>query len=777
VKGGEPQPILYLTAERTGAASRRYPAGWGYLPETRAGDDSELARAYLELDYAGIRVRWGQAGRVALGDRDDPILGVLRNPEAEATCVKRLERAGLHSQLPEETPAAAAAPSEEAGIGFALVPSAEPSAWFDLVLNEAARLREEGWRVEIDDDFPYRVVEHEEDWYAQVDQSPKNDWFGLDLGIQVEGRQVALLPLLLELLRRPDFNIRSLKKLKDRQPVMLRMEDGRYLPVPAGRVRNILSVLVELQGEVPLTPSGKLYLPGHRAGQLADLDRALADAKLHWHGGKQWRALGMRLQHFDRLRQIPPPQKFRATLRPYQQEGLSWLQFLREYGLGGILADDMGLGKTVQALAHLLLEKQQGRSFLPSLVVAPTSLMVNWLRETQRFAPDLKALVLHGPDRREHFVRMPEFDVVLTTYPLLPRDAKALLSQQFYMLILDEAQVIKNPRAKATQVALLLKAHHRLCLTGTPMENHLGELWSLFHFLMPGLLGEPKQFRKLFRVPIEKYADTERRNVLLRRIRPFILRRTKQAVVTELPPKTEILRTVELEGGQRDLYETIRLAMHGKVLRAIGRHGLQRSRMIILDALLKLRQVCCDPRLLRLDAAKRVTQSVKLELLMTLLPEMVEEGRRILLFSQFTSMLKLIEQALEGSGLEYVRLTGKTRDRATPVSRFQAGEVPLFLISLKAGGTGLNLTAADTVIHYDPWWNPAVEDQATDRAHRIGQSKAVFVYKLIAAHTVEEKILALQQKKARIARGLFEAEGGGEALTSRDLEALFEALS
>ena len=309
------------------------------------------------------------------------------------------------------------------------------------------------------------------------------------------------------------------------------------------------------------------------------------------------------------------------------------------------------------------------------------------------------------------------------------------------------------------------------------MENHLGELWSLFDFLMPGLLGDERQFRNLFRNPIEKFGDKDRSHSLTRRIAPFLLRRTKGEVAKELPPKTEILRSVELAGSQRDLYESIRLAMHEKVQREINQKGMARSHIIILDALLKLRQACCDPRLLKLDAAKAVTQSAKLESLMDMLPELIEEGRRVLLFSQFTSMLALIEAELRKVDLEYVLLTGDTTDRATPVQRFQNGAVPLFLISLKAGGTGLNLTAADTVIHYDPWWNPAVENQATDRAHRIGQDKPVFVYKLITLGTVEEKIMAMQTRKKELADSLFDPEAkNGPQLTADDLSALFEPL-
>jgi len=308
------------------------------------------------------------------------------------------------------------------------------------------------------------------------------------------------------------------------------------------------------------------------------------------------------------------------------------------------------------------------------------------------------------------------------------------------------------------------------------MENHLGELWSQFHFLMPGLLGDEKQFKQLFRKPIENEGDQARQQQLNKRLAPFMLRREKALVVKELPDKTEIISHVALSGQQRQLYETIRVAMNEKVRQEIDKKGIARSQIIILDALLKLRQVCCDPRLLKLEAVKKVKHSAKLDLLMELLPDMIIEGRRILLFSQFTSMLSLIEDELVKRKIDFVKLTGQTKDRATPINRFQNKEVPLFLISLKAGGAGLNLTAADTVIHYDPWWNPAVETQATDRAHRIGQTKKVFVYKLIVSGTLEEKINQLQQKKKALADALFGDAKQTTALTEQDIQALFEPL-
>jgi len=633
--------------------------------------------------------------------------------------------------------------------------------------------------VEDDDAYPLRVIEGDVGWYAEVQPSQGQKWFDLEMGIDVDGHRHSLLPILLELLRdtRTHLSLEQLDALPEDRALMIRLEDGRFLPVPAARLRAILGTLTELYGGATVGKGGGLALSVLNAPRLAELDEAMGAGTLRWGGGEELRTLAQKLRGFERLGEVDVPEGVEGTLRPYQRQGLNWLQFLREHGLAGILADDMGLGKTVQLLAHLLVEKRSGRMDRPSLVVAPTSLMPNWRREAERFAPDLRVLTLQGTSRKERFGALAEHDLVLTTYPLLPRDAEVLKAQPFHFLVLDEAQFIKNPKAKAAGIARALTARHRLCLTGTPMENHLGELWSLFHTAMPGLLGEERFFRRVFRTPIEKHGSEEMRRRLAARIRPFLLRRTKEQVAPELPAKTEITQSVELHPSQRDLYESIRLAMQERVRAEIARRGLAQSSIVILDALLKLRQVCCDPRLLPIKAANGVRDSAKLDALRDMLSDLVAENRRILLFSQFTSMLDLIQAELDEKQVPFVRLTGKTRDRETPVRRFQAGEVPLFLISLKAGGTGLNLPAADTVIHYDPWWNPAVENQATDRAHRIGQDKPVFVYKLIVAGSVEEKIQALQARKRDLAAGVYGAALAGEApLTADDLEVLFQPL-
>ena len=408
------------------------------------------------------------------------------------------------------------------------------------------------------------------------------------------------------------------------------------------------------------------------------------------------------------------------------------------------------------------------------MIVAPTSLMTNWFNEAQKFAPDLKVLVLHGPDRKHSFAAIPEHDVVLTTYPLIARDREVLLSHDWHMAVLDEAQTIKNPDAATTRWLRDIKARHRFCLTGTPMENHLGELWSIMSFANPGYLGDKAGFTRQWRTPIEKRADKVRAAALARRVRPFLLRRTKAEVATELPAKSEIVERIVLEGKQRDLYDAIRLSMSDKVRKAIQQRGLAKSHIVVLEALLRMRQVCCDPALLKLeDGVER--PSAKLDRLMEMVLELLSEARKIIVFSQFTSMLDLVRKRLDAEAVRYGVLTGETKDRKRAIDGFQNGTNDVFLVSLKAGGVGLNLTAADTVIIFDPWWNPAVEEQAIDRAHRIGQDKAVFVYRLVAAGTVEEKMEGLKERKRALADSLFDRDGRiASALTEEDVRALFE---
>lgn len=635
-------------------------------------------------------------------------------------------------------------------------------------------LKRQGWRVDCNSGLFQEIVHADEvEWYSELNESAR-DFFSYQLGILVEGKPVSIVPLIADLIQRYSGN--ALDALADEQLVTLPLQAGRALQLPMGRIKPLVRLLLQF-GTRQINEEQQLQISKYQLILMQEAERALAATQARWQGAE---ALRNELQQLTQMKQLPEitlPKGVHAQLRDYQLYGLSWLQFLRLSRFNGVLADDMGLGKTIQTLAHLQYEKEQGRLNHAALIIAPTSLVGNWYAEAQRFTPELKVLIYHGSER--HQDNFDDYDLIISTYGLIHRDKEKFTGYLFYYLILDEAQFIKNARTKTTQVIQQLRASHRLCLTGTPLENHLGELWSLFHFLMPGLLGDSKQFRSWFRTPIEKYADNLRRELLARRVKPFMLRRTKNQVASELPPKTEMTRTIELVGSQRDLYEAIRMSMEKKVRDAIAKQGLGKSHILLLDALLKLRQVCCDPRLLSLpDAEMAHGTSSKLETLMELLDNLVEEKRRVLVFSQFTSMLQLIEKELHTRKYAYLKLTGQTQNRQALVDQFQAGTIPIFLISLKAGGTGLNLTKADTVIHYDPWWNPAVEDQATDRTHRIGQENPVFVYKLITVGTVEEAILGMQERKRQLVNGILSADASPTlALTEADLEQFFMPLN
>lgn len=741
-----------------------------YMPKTGRMQRQMQHRAALAFDYDGL---------LASGNNDKPLSRlkgdasqrIRRQPEAEQALRKVLRSFGFKLSTRQSK-----ALPDSAGEMFQL---ADDEAWLRFAREGLAQLREAGWAVDVHRDFAFNLREVE-DWYASIDEAPGHEWFDLELGIVVDGQRHSLLPIVLQLLRSSPELLRpsELARRSDDEHLLIDLNRARLdspalrVALPYGRIKAVMGTL------------GGLYLNDAAAGPSLRLERAdaarlndIADLPLLWEGGAQVRDLGRRLRDARDL-QVDPPQGLNATLRPYQQQGLNWLQALREMGTGGILGDDMGLGKTLQTLAHLLLEKQSGRMTTPALAVMPTSLVPNWLDEAQRFAPGLRVLALHGPGRNKHFANLADYDLVLTTYALAPRDLEHLKAQPWHLLVLDEAQNIKSATSKAAQAVRELQASQRLCLTGTPMENNLGELWSLFHFLMPGWLGDSKRFNQDYRNPIERHGDTERMAHLAKRIRPFLLRRTKEQVATELPAKTEMIHWVELSDAQRDTYETVRVAMDKKVRDELARNGAARSQIVILDALLKLRQVCCDLRLVKGTEAKgSFADKGKLGSLLEMLDELLSEGRRVLLFSQFTSMLALIEQELVKRGVRYSLLTGDTRDRRAPVQQFQNGDSEVFLISLKAGGTGLNLTAADTVIHYDPWWNPASENQATDRAYRIGQDKPVFVFKLITRGTVEEKIQLLQQEKAALAAGLLDGGTGGQwRLGDEEIEALFAPL-
>ncbi len=779
------------------------------------------------------------ASDVAFIEQPDPVrpgqtrlVRFRRNAQAEAQALQRLfdrlelrpwsrvaafaldRMAALKSARLQ---ASALPPALDDGL-LMLVPTTR-DRWPTLLSQDVPALQADGWRIERADDFPFEVYEAD-DFEMSLDEASEGgtDWFRIGLKVSVGGSPVDLVPLLVGLVQAGWLKLEASLREPDGE-VLLPWPDetapvvGAAQHAPGLRRERLLRLPVARIAPLVAWLRGVFSTSGFSAGD-PKVSRFELGAIETLSAGLALRAPPALDQLLDQLRLLRTGEglpavavspNVQAQLRPYQLDGLAWMDFLRRAGFGGVLADDMGLGKTLQTLALLQAELDAGRLDRPSLVVVPTSLLENWQAEATRFTPQLRMLVLHGKQRAQQFKGIPGAHVVVTSYPLAVRDMAHLSSHAWHYLVLDEAQRIKNSRSLATLALKGLNARHRLCLSGTPLENHLGELWSLMDFVSPGLLGNEAQFREHYRNPIEKRQESLQAENLARRVRPFILRRTKLQVAQDLPEKTETLLRVELDGTQRDLYETVRATMDSKLREAIARQGLARSQIVVLDALLKLRQVCCDPRLLKLRAvsgeldeavseadaagsgavlaerpvhrhATSTAPSAKLELLRDLLPTLVEDGRRILVFSQFTEMLALIEHELDRLDLAYVKLTGDTVNRGEVVRSFQEGNTPIFLISLKAGGVGLNLTAADTVILYDPWWNPAVEQQAIDRAYRIGQGKPVFVYKLVASGTVEEKMLELQARKAGLADSLLSGVAGTAALTAQDFDELFRPL-
>lgn len=713
--------------------------------------------ACLEFDYDGV---WLAAQRpVPMQTRWDGKL-YARHLPTESLWLDRLAALGLTGwgqrlDLPQ-----LAADRHQRLVPAAMERLQSNQAFWSEFARHIPGLRQQGlkvnWPTELGAEPQYLQAQ---DWLLEVEEQPQSDWFDLKLGVQIGTERVDLLPALKALLANPQ-DLQRFEQWSDAD-WPLHLPDGRVLSVPQSKLKLWLKPILNQPQANP-----NIRLARWQAAELAELE-----ASGRWLGGESIRQLSLRLANFSGIDAVAPPPNLQTELRPYQLQGLGWLQFLRQYDLAGVLADDMGLGKTVQTLAHLLIEQQQGRLDRPALVVAPTSLLPNWRSEAARLAPSLKVVLLQGIKRELQWPAASAADLVLISYPLLSRDQAWLKSQQFHLVVFDEAQYLKTPNTQQYKAALSLTARHRLALTGTPLENHLGELWALFHQLLPGLLGTQTEFKRYFRTPIEQ-GDAERQQLLAQRVRPFILRRHKREVVQDLPDKTEIPVWLELSEAQQDLYEAQRLALDSQLRAQIEASGLANSQIHILAALLRLRQICCSPALIGEDSAS----SAKLDWLAQNLPELLAEGRRVLIFSQFTQLLALVEALLTELQLPWVSLTGDTRDREAPVLKFQQLEVPIFLLSLKAGGTGLNLTAADTLIHLDPWWNPAVTEQATARAWRIGQQKEVFVYKLFTLGTVEEKILALQQRKQTLSDQLLAGSLEQAKLDADELRSLLSPI-
>jgi SNF2 family DNA or RNA helicase len=576
------------------------------------------------------------------------------------------------------------------------------------------------------------------------------DWLSLDMTFEVDG---------------VGADERELRECLESGRRLVRLQDGTYAPVRTDEVKEIL----ERMAEIYATSGNGKTLPLAQAGRVQDLLSLIGNSQVT----PATKQLFSKLQSISEIEQVAKPRSLKATLRPYQKEGYSWLVFLHELNTGGILADDMGLGKTVQTIALLVWLKGKSKTKIKHLVVAPTSVVPNWLREIEKFSPTLNALAWHGPDREKLIDKLEDADIVITSYALVRRDEEFFHKQQFYYVILDEAQHIKNPASATARAVKKLPSERRLALTGTPIENRLSEIWSIFDFVSPGLLGDLGRFEEKFARPIDR-GDRGAAEKLRAAIHRFVLRRDKLDVAKDLPPKIEQDILVPMADEQTKLYAQILRQVRDSVMSEVEKQGLAKAKIQILAALTRLRQVACDPRLMKLEGDWSADTSGKMGALREIMQEAVAGGHRVLVFSQFVEMLKLIRSVLEEEGVKYEWLTGASTDRMEKVDRFNNDPtVSAFLISLKAGGTGLNLVGADTVIHFDPWWNPAVEDQATDRAHRIGQSRTVSVYRLIAKDSVEEKILQLSEKKRALVANVLSSEAPLKGLTKQDVEDLF----
>jgi hypothetical protein len=680
-----------------------------------------MLTAVLAFEYADHSIPYSKRER---GHYDAATRRFLvRDQEAETAAVRLLHKLGFRERRSFYNPDA----------DFELTPRLLPK--ITLALLQA------GWSVEAEGKLYRRSGD------IQIEVTSGIDWFDLEGKAQFDD-QIVPLPRLLQALKKGEKTVQ--------------LDDGTFGMVPEEWLKKygMLADLGSVEGE-------HVRFTRRQTGILDALLAAMPEATCD----DAFRQAAKELRSFEGIKPVDPPATFSGTLREYQREGLGWLEFLERFSFGGCLADDMGLGKTVQVLAMLAGRAQTDRrqKKLPTLIVAPRSLVFNWKQEAARFASHLKVLDHTGLGRGKSAEGFADWDIILTTYGTLRRDVLLFKEAKFDYCILDEAQVVKNASTDQSKAVRLIDADHRLVLSGTPIENHLGELWSLFEFLNPGMLGRASLFQH---AGTARNPDTETREILAKGLRPFILRRTKQQVAKDLPAKTEQTLYCELEPEQRKLYDELRDHYRQSLLKTIDSIGMNRAKIQVLEALLRLRQAACHPFLV--DKKSKDAPSAKLDVLFPYLQEAMAEGQKTLVFSQFTSFLGIVRSMLDREGLAYEYLDGKTRNRQAKVERFQNDpDCKLFLISLKAGGVGLNLTAAEYVFLLDPWWNPAVEAQAIDRTHRIGQTKPVFAYRIIAKDTVEEKVLELQNTKRNLADAILNADNSTlSSLKREDLEML-----
>ncbi len=681
----------------------------------------------LKFDYGFVEVDYPEPQKSFYKQNGRNVIHVIRNEKEEERAWERLLATGL---------------KEDPKNGLKVIDS-KALKW---LFNNMEALSAEEFEFRGREDLrKYKVRTGQPN--VRVAVRSNIDWFDVNIEIDIEG---VILPLK-ELKRAIKQNVRYIK-----------LADKSIAQLPDEWFEKFKHMFNFVEVEDESVKASKYH---------ATLIDVLFEKAQVYKADDEFRRSLKKLRDFSGIAKTRLPRGLRGTLRPYQKAGYDWLHFLKEYGFGGALADDMGLGKTVQTLALLLKEKQDGVK-TPTLIVCPTPVVFNWEKEVQKFTPQLKVLLHTGMQRAKDAAAFAGYDIVLTSYGIMRRDIVFLKDYTFHYVILDESQKIKNPASQTAKAARLLKANHKLVLTGTPVENSTVELWSQFAFLNPGLLGSLYYFKRAFTYPIEKRGEEETVLFLRQLIFPFILRRRKEDVAKELPPKIEQTFYCAMNPAQEKLYFYWRDYYRSLILNKIDDVGFDRARMNVLEGLVKLRQIACHPYLVDKSVEE---DSGKFESLKELVEEIVAEDHKVLIFSQFVKMLRVMRTYFDELGIRYEYLDGHTTNRKEHIDRFQDdSDIKLFLISLKAGGVGLNLTAADYVIHYDPWWNPAVEVQATDRAHRIGQDKRVFVYRLITKGSVEEKMLELQARKKRLVSELISTDSSFfKSLTRDDIEVLF----
>lgn len=704
-------------------------------------------QARLEFSYDGVKVAFSKKNPdspyVMVVKKDkDTAYWIKRDIQGERSAFQALSEGGMEQM--------------QTNLFFA-----EGDNAIDFYNNTLVRLKEsesDPWQVKINGDldilkgskFPLKLR-------ASMDFSESVDQFILVIDCIIGKREMAMDQVQQYLMQGKKYFYIS--------------KDEGYVEIPLATILQFGKTLQAFDAETIDKDTYKIQT--YKAGLLAELIDIGVDMNFSGKFKKFWNVISSS----ESMEEVDVPEEVNAELRAYQKQGFNWLWFMYSYGLSGILADDMGLGKTLQTLVLMQhARKKDGQQ--PSLVVCPSSIVFNWVNEARRFTPDLKVVRLTGSNRHSAYKELKDADIIVTSYSILRRDIRALKEYNFRFAVLDESQNIKNQDSQTAAACKKLTAGHRLALSGTPIENRLSELWSLFDFLMPGFLYDIDEFRYRYITPIEEKGNRDAERRLKKQVFPFILRRLKQDVAKDLPPKIENVLYCELTDAQQDLYVDILERTKEEVFAQFAdTASAKKSQMSIFSALLRLRQVCCHPRLLDDELSKGLRESGKFDALKNMIEDVISEGHRILIYSQFVEMLKIIRSWLEQKGIKHEYLTGETRDREGTVYRFNNDEsIPIFLISLKAGGVGLNLTGADYVIHYDPWWNPAAEDQATDRAHRIGQNKTVFVYRLITKGTVEEKIMKLKDRKRDLVDSIIAADRSvGKMLTFDDLKEILSS--